>query len=510
MNGIYEEARIALHAIWRRRWLALGVGWALAILGWAGISLVPSRYESRARVFVQMQSLLPSKIGITDADRQRDVDRVRQTLTSVVNLEKVVRGTDLSLQGTSTSDVAGQVAKLQKTITVKATPDNIFEISAQTSSGGFSDAQNAKLAQAIVAKLIDIFVSDNLAGDRDETSQSLRFLDAQLAQRAAQLQDAETKRVAFEQKYMGMLPGVGSIDQRMEAARAELGQVDSQLVEAQSSAAAIQGQMGGTPATVSAPDLGGGGGGARGRIASLEGQLSDAAAKGWTDQHPDVIAIRSQIARLRSSARAEPAGAGTAPNPLYVSLRTMAAEKQAAAAALGSRKAQLQSDMDQFAAKQAAEPEVAAEQARLSRDYQVMKDQYDKLLADREDVKLRSDVASSTDSIKFRVIDPPSRPRVPVSPNRPLLLTLVLFAAAVGGAGAAFAKARLQTTFATPRQLEEASGLPVIGAISEVVTSAQAALRRQQLRTFGYGSGGLAGAWALLLLVEFVRRGLIA
>ncbi len=509
MNGLYEEARIALHAIWRRRWLALGVAWGLALVGWAAISLVPSRYESRARVFVQMQSMLAAKIGITDAERQRDVDRVRQTLTSVVNLEKVVRGTDLSLQGTSASDVAAQVAKLQKAITVKATPDNIFEISAQTSGGGFSDAQNAKLAKTIVAKLIDIFVSDNLAGDRDETSQSLRFLDAQLAARAGALQEAEAKRVAFEQKYMGLLPGVGSIDQRMAAARAELAQVESQVIEAQSALAAVQGQMGGTPATIAAPEAGGGGG-ARGRIASLEGQLGDAAAKGWTDQHPDVIALRSQIARLRSTARSEPSGAGTAPNPLYMSLRAMVAEKQATAAALGARKAQLQSDMNQFAAKLTSEPEVAAEQARLSRDYQVMKDQYDKLLADREDVKLRSAVATGTDSIKFRVIDPPSSPRVPVSPNRPLLLTLVLVAAAIGGAGAAFAKARLQTTFATPRALEEASGLPVIGAISEVVTGAQATLRRQQLRYFSYGGGGLAAAWALLLAVEFIRRGLIA
>lgn len=507
MDGIYEEARIALHAIWRRRWLAIGVAWVLCLIGWAAVALVPSRYESRARVFVQMQSILPDKLGITAAERQRDIDRVRQTLTSVVNLEKVVRSTDLGLQGAGDKDVAAQVAKLQKTITVKATQDNLFEISAQASGGGFSDARNAKLAKAIVTKLIDIFVEDNLSGGRDETSQSLRFLDGQLAAREKALQDAEAKRAAFEQKYMGLLPGVGSIEQRMDQARTELGQVESQLIAAQSSLAAVQSQMSGTPASIPAPNYGGGGGGG---IAALEGQLAEAAGKGWTDQHPDVIALRSQLSRLRATGGGGAASAGMAPNPLYVTLRTMLADRQANAAALAARRNQLHSDMQQFAAKQVEQPEVAAEQARLSRDYQVLKDQYDKLLADREDVRLRSDAESGTDAIKFRVIDPPSDPRIPVAPNRPLLLTLVLVVAALAGAGAAFARGRLQTTFVTARQLEQASGLPVVGAVTEVVTEAQAAIRRQQLKYFSYGGGALAGAWALLLVVEFVRRALVA
>ncbi len=119
---------------------------------------------------------------------------------------------------------------------------------------------------------------------------------------------------------------------------------------------------------------------------------------------------------------------------------------------MAARKAQLESDMAQLSAKQADEPGVAAEQARLNRDYEVLKDQYDKLLADREDVKLRSDVASKTDAIKFRVIDPPSDPRVPIAPNRPLLLALVLIVGIAGGIGAAFAKAQLQTTYATAAQ----------------------------------------------------------
>src|SRR3546814_4766863 len=73
-----------------------------------------------------------------------------------------------------------------------------------------SDAANAKMATAVVQKLIDIFVEENMAGDRHETRQTLEFLDAQLAEREKQLRAAEQKRLDFEQQYLGQLPGTGS------------------------------------------------------------------------------------------------------------------------------------------------------------------------------------------------------------------------------------------------------------------------------------------------------------
>ena len=60
--------------------------------------------------------------------------------------------------------------------------------------------------------------------------------------------------------------------------------------------------------------------------ASLEGQLSQAYGRGWTDSHPDVVSLKSQIARLRPQAARERAGGGGGvPNPSYVSLRAMVA-----------------------------------------------------------------------------------------------------------------------------------------------------------------------------------------
>jgi polysaccharide chain length determinant protein (PEP-CTERM system associated) len=505
MNNIYDEILIAMHSVWNRRWLALGVAWGICALGWLVVALIPNSYESHARIFVQMQSILPGKMGITPLEQQKDVDRVRQTLTSAVNLEKVVRGTDLSLTVSGARDMAGKVEMLRTNIKVVAQQDNLFEITATSSDSGMSDSANAKMSTAIVQKLIDIFVEENLAGDRAETSQTLKFLDAELAKRERQLQEAEQKRMEFDQQYLGLLPGTGSIGQRMDAARQELGQIESQLVAAQSALAAMNGQLAATPATIAMPGISGGGN----AYSATQAELASARARGWTDNHPDVIALKRQLSSLKSTGSSSSGGGGT-PNPAYISIRSMQAEKQAAVSALAARKAQLSGDLGRLAAKQASEPGVAAEQAQLSRNYDVLKLQYDKLLADREDIRLRGDAQTETNAIKFRVIDPPSSPRVPAAPNRPLLLLAVLIVGIGGGVGVAFAKGQLRTSYPAAGRLERATGLPVIGAITETLTAAQRELRNRKMRLFAGASGALVGVCLLLVAVEFIQRGMVA
>src|SRR5918998_69207 len=155
----------------------------------------------------------------------------------------------------------GLYEQLRENIKIEALQDNLFTISATSGVGGFSNAQNAKTSAAIVQNLLDLFVEENLAGDRAETGQTLSFLDEELKRREVQLQEAEQRRVEFETRFMGMLPGEGSISQRMSAARMELSNIDQQLMSAQSSLQSIRSQLGGVSATISTPGAGGAGGG---------------------------------------------------------------------------------------------------------------------------------------------------------------------------------------------------------------------------------------------------------
>lgn len=256
-----------------------------------------------------------------------------------------------------------------------------------------------------------------------------------------------------------------------------------------------------------------GGGVARQQLAGAQSELSSMRARGLTDAHPDVIALKSQIASLKAIADREGAGGGgggNTQNPAYASLAAMRAERQATVSALSARKGQLMGDVSKITAQQIQNPGIAAEYDRINGEYTAFKAQYDKLLAQREQVRMRGDVQTETDAIKIELLDPPTKPTSPAAPNRPLFLTLVLLVGIGGGVGAAFALSQVRTSYATAAKLERASGLPVIGSITEVVTPERHVERKKRLVWLASGAGALVGLYALLLVAEFVQRGMVA
>jgi capsular polysaccharide biosynthesis protein len=136
----------------------------------------------------------------------------------------------------------------------------------------------------------------------------------------------------------------------------------------------------------------------------------------------------------------------------------------------------------------------------------VLKQQYDQLLGNREQVRLRSDVQTRTSPLNIQVVEPPSVPGTPAAPNRPLFLTLILLVAIGSGIGAAFVAGQLQTTFPTQLKLASVTGLPVFGTLSEVVTRPERARRRQRLVWLGGSGAALGASYAILVFVEFWQR----
>lgn len=508
MNSLYDEFRVAVHSVWTRRWLVLAVAWGICILGWLAIASIPNRYDSRARLLVEINQILPDE---AQGGRGPRIDQIRETLTSARNMEKVAATTGLLPAGANDREKAGTVAMLQKSIKVVPQQDNIFEITSSIAVGSLSDADNAKLASGVLDSLITVVRDDQLRGGRMNARESLKFLDSQIADREKALREVEARRAAFEAQNIGLIPaGAGSPAQRVEAARAELSQIDSQLVSAQAQLAAANGQLASTPQSI--PGGGGVGGGvARQQLAGAQNELSAMRARGLTDAHPDMIAIKSQIASLKAIADREGTGGGGGiQNPAYASLAAMRAERQATVSALSARKSQLMGDISKITAQQIQNPGIAAEYDRINGEYTAFKAQYDKLLAQREQVRLRGEVQTETDAVKIELLDPPSKPTSPAAPNRPLFLTLVLLAGIGGGIGAAFGLGQVRTSYATAAKLERASGLPVIGSITEVVTPERHVERRKKLVWLASGGGALVGLYALLLVAEFIQRGMVA
>ncbi|HAV79626.1 MAG TPA: chain-length determining protein, partial [Erythrobacter sp.] len=186
MQEVVEELRSALHTVWNRRWLALAVAWAVCILGWLAVAFIPNSYESRARIYVELEDVLSEQLEIS-GDGKQAITKVRQTLVSAVNLERVVRSTKLGEKVATDNEMQSAVQSLTENIVVESEQDNLFTITATVGKSSLSDAENAALAKDVVQKLIDIFRESNIAGNRGDVADTIAFLDQQLDDRKAEL-----------------------------------------------------------------------------------------------------------------------------------------------------------------------------------------------------------------------------------------------------------------------------------------------------------------------------------
>ena len=146
MSEIFDELRAALWSVWHRRWIAIAVAWGVCVLGWLVVSMIPNSYESKARVYVDVQDVLSKQLGIA-GDGKEEIMRVRQTLSSAKNLEKVITSTRLGEGITERGALDSMIGELEKKVTVTSEQDNLFEITAAIGRGDLSDADKRDLHQ---------------------------------------------------------------------------------------------------------------------------------------------------------------------------------------------------------------------------------------------------------------------------------------------------------------------------------------------------------------------------
>jgi polysaccharide chain length determinant protein (PEP-CTERM system associated) len=506
MSEIFDELRSALWSVWHRRWIAIATAWGVCVLGWLVIAMIPNSYESKARVYVDVQDVLSKQLGIA-GDGKEQIAEVRQTLSSAKNLEKVITSTRLGEGITERGALDAAIAGLEKKVKVTSEQETLFEITATIGRSDLSDAENAVLARDVVQKLLDIMREEYVIGNRTGISTAIGDLDRQLDERKLELEEAEQRRLAFEAQYPDLVGGSDSLSTKVQQARTELRNVDADLAAADSALAAISAQLSATPRTLA------GGRDATGPKAALQQaqtQLAELRSRGLTDNHPDVVSTTKQVTILARQAAAAGDDAGGTPNPAYSSLIAIKSERQAGVEALQARRAALQSNFAALMASQASEPTVAAEANRISRDYDVLSQNYEKLLQDREALRTRGQVENKASQFRFDVIQQPGVPQNPAAPNRPVLLFGVLVVGLGAGVAAAYALGQLKSSFATPQKLERVFDLPVIGSISLTVSDAARVIEQRRLKQFAGASAGLVAMFMILVAIEFVSIGAIA
>lgn len=487
MNELQWRFYAILVTLWRRRWVVFGLVWLVCLLGWAFIASLPDRYEAKARIYVDTDTLLsPLLKGISvDVNVNQQVLIMQQTLLSRPNLESLLRLTDLDLFVQTAEKRDALIQGLQSGIKILPQGPNLFAVA--------YEHRNPGLAKKVVQSLLTIFVETNLGSNRRDMEQARRFIDDQIRQYEQQLKAAEQRLATFKQEHLVELPETGNHAAQLERARLQSRQFASDLADARTRLAIFNRQLTTTPQFVEvdapAPVV-------IGRPTELEFRIAeqqrtlDTFTMRYTESHPDIVAARRALKALKDEYEVEirnPTSREFAPrtvkqrvrNVLYEQLRLKSIDTESELRMLERRLIDQDAEVERLDYLALSVPRVEAEFKSLDRDYQVLRRSYEELLQRREQARLSQEVEAKAEKTQYRVVDPPNVPTIPSSPNRPLLMSMVLVVALGAGVLLAVGLGQLDDSFGTTQQIKLALRYPVIGGISLILSAAQ--LRRRML-----------------------------
>ncbi len=414
---LLQEGRRRLPAL-----VAIFVGIALLTLA-VGL-LLPKNYMVSTTILAQesgiIQPLLEGRAVATGVTDRAGI--ARQVIYSQRVLEEALK-TGGWLDGNPSPVKQDRLVEdIKERIRITAPRPELVQINYRDS--------DAERAYKVTERLSQMFISESLAAKERESREAYEFINSRVSEYHKKLTDAESNLQNYRSANVDAQPGsVTDVNSRISALRTQVEQTRMSLLEQRSRQSAISEQLSGESAVTAVQtreSL------YRAQLLSLQSQL-DTLLLNYTEQYPDVVRIRHQIADIQQAMQQEeqrraqgPQQSGTFAdsqlNPMYQELRSQnaAAGREVAATQtrMGIAESMLEAELNR--SRRIAESESAL--AELTRDYEVNRDIYQDLLRRRENARVSMELDREQRGLTLRVQDPP------IMPVRPTGLRFLHFA----------------------------------------------------------------------------------
>jgi polysaccharide chain length determinant protein (PEP-CTERM system associated) len=322
-------------------------------------------------------------------------------------------------------------------------------------------ADTPQLAQEVNRELTSLFINENVRAQRQLSENTTAFLDSELADARAKMEEREGQVSAFKARHAGNLPGqlqsnvqilaglqaqLASTQHALDTSKQQKIYLESLLQQYQSA----QASLGGDSSVISAQAL-------DKVLQDLRLQIQNLRTR-YTDDHPDIVALKDEIAKteaLRKQNEAEivskkqsgksassidfsvadgvQRGSPTAVMQLQSQLKANQLEIQNEQQ--NARELELQTAA--YQARLNLTPETEQELSVVSRGYDEAKFNYNSLLQKQTQSQLATSLGQQQQGQQFHIIDPPKLPDKPSAPNRFLISLVGLALGTVLGLGLA-------------------------------------------------------------------------
>jgi polysaccharide biosynthesis transport protein len=454
----------------RGRWwllLPLFLCW-LAI--WSISWLLPASYQSEALILVEQQKVpehyVVSNVTVGLQERlqsmtqqilsrgrlQSTIDRfhlypprtgLRKFLQSEDPVEQMRRDIKIEAVQAQVGTTLGAGAGRQNELTA-------FRISYATGS--------PELAQQVNSELTSLFINESWRSQQQLSESTTSFLASQLKEASDKLEEQEKLVRAFKAKHLGDLPSqlqsnVGilsglqsqlqNIQHAIDSAKQQKLYLESQLQQLQLA------QGGGGEASLTSLES------LQKQLLDLRSRLSDARSR-YTENHPDIVALKRSIAEAekqvkefernlspgeKTEAESAVATQGSAEAALHVAsspimqVRSQLKANDFEIQNYQRQEQKMEAEISAYETRLNLTPATEQELERISRGYEESKANYNSLLQKQNQSQLATSLEERQQGEQFRILDPPSLPDKPKSPNHLFLSLAGLGVGSVLGVG---------------------------------------------------------------------------
>jgi succinoglycan biosynthesis transport protein ExoP len=500
----------------RGRWwllLPLFVCW-LAI--WGVSWLLPASYQSEALILVEQQKVPEHYVvsNVTEGLPER-LQSMTQQILSRGRLQSIVDRFHLYPSRTGwrkfwqsedpveqmrkdikIEAVQAQVGTTLGTVTGRPNELTAFRISYATGS--------PELAQQVNSELTSLFINESWRSQQQLSESTTSFLASQLKEASDKLEEQENLVRAFKAKHLGDLPSqlqsnveilsvlqsqLQNIQHATDSAKQQKLYLESQLQQLQLAQATPGSGEAGLTSLESLQK----------QLQDLRNRLTDARSR-YTEHHPDIVALQRSVAETEKLIKEFEANPSSEKKP---DAESTVANKDSAEAALPIPSSLLMQVRSQLKAnsfeiqnnqrqEERIQAEITAYQARLnmtpateqeldsiSRGYEESKANYNSLLQKQNQSQLATSLEERQQGKQFRILDPPSLPDKPKSPNHLFLSLAGLGVGSVLGVGLLALRELTNARVWKAEDLEGAIPARVLVRIPHIDTPWEGRLRAQ-------------------------------
>ncbi len=340
------------------------------------------------------------------------------------------------------------------------------------------------VTRAVLARLADLFVQENIKARNAITQSSTEFIQHEMDQLKVQLQAKERALAEFKQSHLGQLP------EQMDSNVRAIDRLESEVMSQQEAEKALNLRLESVDKAIreyedptSDVSLSGASKDPRvARIKELERKLAGFLSA-YKETYPDVAIVRNEIKRLQTMTTEDyialfidqetgevgdlKSGKRKLADPykreLLKQREDVLREKELAHV----RQARIAADIKKYESRIEGTTVHQQELMSIQRDYENLQKSYQGLLEKKLAVGMAGDLDQKHQGTQMRIVEPANLPSWPEKPN----LMFVMFGGlAVGcalGLGSAFGIEIMRRGYVSAEEIEIGLGLPVLAAISE-------------------------------------------